>query len=460
MLGRIRIIFAIIVGKSAMYFSRMIGRQGSDLPGKIALRIAPNLLKTLAAHVQGDIFVVTGTNGKTTTSNMIAAVFQEQGKRYVHNRVGANLLTGVTTAFIEKTNVMGSRVFETAVLESDEAYVPILFQHLHPRRLLITNFFRDQLDRYGEIDQIIEKICQAVQQHSVELLLNADDPLIANFQEKTGQPCLYYGFAPTDYDTFLSSENREGRYCVRCGTKLLYHCYHYAQLGQYECPNCGIHNPMRDYTADQLDLSQGIHMEVNGMILRSPYEGFYNAYNLLAAVALTQSAGYTNEVIERALNHFQPQQGRMESFQIQGKKTVLILVKNPAGFEQVLMMLQNHRQPKKVFLVLNDNAQDGHDVSWIWDVGIENIFQEETARIRQLVCGGLRSGDMAVRMKYAGFPTEIIQLAETLEEGIQMILCESDSKDMAYYVICNYTALAPCRSILVKMQDQERRATC
>lgn len=460
MIGQIRKIVAVAAGKWIRMASRMAGRQGSDLPGKIALRIDPNLLRELADCVQGDIFMVAGTNGKTTTSNMIASVFREQGLYYVHNQIGANMLTGITTAFIEKTNWRGNRTFDTAVLETDEAYVPIVFQHLHPRRLLITNFFRDQLDRYGEIDLIIERIRQAVASHQVELLLNADDPLVVDFAEKAGQKSLYYGFAETDYDTVFSNGNREGRYCVRCGAQLHYHCYHYAQLGKYECPVCGAKNPPCDYVADQLDLHEGVEMEVNGIVLQSPYEGFYNAYNLLAAVALTKSAGYEDEVIERALNHFQPQQGRMESFHIQGKEPVLILVKNPAGFEQVLMLLQNHPQKKRVFLVLNDNTQDGHDVSWIWDVGVETIFQNDMAQIQQLVCGGLRSGDMAVRMKYAGFDTERIELADSLENGIRRILQNEDTEEMAYYVICNYTALAPCRSILVKMQEQGGKAVC
>ena len=150
----------------------------------------------------------------------------------------------------------------------------------------------------------------------------------------------------------------------------------------------------------------------------------------------------------------------MESFDIGGKKAMLILVKNPAGFEQVLMMLQNHQQPKKVFLALNDHVQDGIDVSWIWDVDMEEIFQEETTEIRQLVCTGSRSGDMAVRMKYAGFRQEMIQVAETFEAGIQMLLAGDEMEEVNHYFICNYTTLIPCRSILVKMQEQEKKAVC
>lgn len=455
-INRLRCTLAIILGKTAMYSSRLLGRQGSDIPGRIALKIAPGLLRYLAAHVTGDIFMVAGTNGKTTTSNMIASVFEEAEVSYVHNRAGANMLTGITTAFIEKTNLTGSRRFDTAVLETDEAYIPVVLKHLRPRYLLITNFFRDQLDRYGEIDQIIEKIRNAVRDYKVDLILNSDDPLIADFQEKTGVNCRYFGFARTDYDTLMSSSNREGRYCVRCGTQLEYDLYHYAQLGQYHCPQCGSSNPEAEFTADQLQLSDGIEMEVNGIVLESTYEGFYNAYNLLATVALTKSAGYSDADIQHALNHFRPQQGRLEAFSINGKETVLILVKNPAGFEQVLMMLHTHPQPKKVFMVLNDNTQDGHDVSWIWDVGVETIFENGTANIRKLVCGGLRSGDMAVRMKYAGFDPGIIDLADSLEAGVEKIVMdEKDPDDMRYYVICNYTALAPCRTVMDKMKDEE-----
>ncbi|MDD3023573.1 MAG: Mur ligase family protein [Syntrophomonadaceae bacterium] len=231
-MDKIQVFIAVLVGKLAIVMSRMLGNQGTDFAGRIALKIYPEILEKLAGNIKQGIIMVTGTNGKTTTSNMVAAILKAKGYTLVHNQAGANMISGITTAFIAASNLLGNKEFDYALLETDEANVPLLLKRTNPQYLLITNFFRDQLDRYGELDHTINLIKSAVKDSRIKLLLNADDPLSAHFQKENSLQCWYYGFDDTVYDTNKSTESREGRYCVFCGCEINYKRFHYAQLGQ------------------------------------------------------------------------------------------------------------------------------------------------------------------------------------------------------------------------------------
>ena len=447
---KLRKTVAILVGKMLINLSRMLGNQGSNLPGRVALKIYPPLLGELAQNTYKDSFIITGTNGKTTTTNMVAEIFKANGSSYVHNQAGANMLSGITTAFIRQTNFSGRRFHDYALLETDEANVPLLLTVIKPRLILITNFFRDQLDRYGELDITINLIKEAVRDTDIELLLNADDPLQSHFSKETGLSCQYYGFGDTDYDSFNGAESREGRYCVFCGHELDYQRYHYAQLGQYHCSQCNNHNPKSQFIGHELLMNPHIHMQVNDIVLESPYQGFFNAYNILAAVSLARLAGIEAQIIKIALANFQPRAGRMEAFNIGGKRTILVLVKNPTGLNQSLAMLGQDKADKNLFIALNDNAADGRDISWIWDAEMELIADCE-ARVKRVICSGQRSGDIAVRVKYGGYNTENIIINTSLKEGIEMAI-GMDSE--VSYILCTYTALFASRKILAKMQKK------
>lgn len=443
---------ALLVGKTLILFSRLLGNQGSNFPGRLALRIYPGLLHDLAARVEGQVILVTGTNGKTTTANMIAAILRENGSTFVHNRAGANMLTGITTAFIECTNLRGNRVFDYALLETDEANVPLVFKHSRPGLVLVTNFFRDQLDRYGELDYTVRTIRAAVQGSGATLLLNGDDPVMTHFLDLEKVNIKYYGFAPSAYDSRESLESREGRYCIRCGQELRYDNYHYAQLGQFRCPGCGNRNPTLDFTARDLQLNEGIGFRVNDLIILSPYRGFYNAYNALAAVSVGLALGVDKKSIRRALKAFKPQAGRMETFQLGNKRATLILVKNPTGLNQALLTLSQDPAGKDLFLALNDNVADGRDISWIWDADLELIAGEAKEQIGKIVCSGLRSGDMAVRCKYAGFSPDHLILEADLKKGIVETL---QGENEVVYLLSTYTALFQCRKILEQMEKSQ-----
>lgn len=449
-MNTIRKVIAILTGKLIIKVSRVVGNQGTDFAGRIARKIYPSILIDLGKNIQEEIFIVTGTNGKTTTSNMIAEMLKCKDYRYVHNKAGANMMSGISTAFIKESNITGNRKFDYAVLETDEANVPLLLKEVSPRVVLITNFFRDQLDRYGELDHTINLIKDAVRDTEVELVLNADDPLVSHFHNETGLHCWYYGFEKTRYDRFESKESREGRFCVFCGHELEYERYHYAQLGKFTCPNCGNQNPKRNFTGSELEMNPLISFRVNDIDINSPYQGFYNAYNILAAVSLAKLVGIQDEAVKKAIASYQPRAGRMESFVINGKQVVLILVKNPTGLNQSLGMLRQDPAYKDLFIALNDNAADGTDISWIWDAEVE-VIADPDARIQKVVCSGQRSGDMAVRVKYCGFDIEDIIIESSLQTGIEMAVERNEEKS---YILSTYTVLFECQRILQKLQEK------
>ncbi|SHG49629.1 UDP-N-acetylmuramyl tripeptide synthase [Thermosyntropha lipolytica DSM 11003] len=442
----LRKIIAIMLGKIVWFILKILGRQATVLPGRVARLIDRDILKKLSRNISEEIIVITGTNGKTTTSNMLAGILKEKGYRIVHNQAGANMLTGITTAFIKETDIKGRKKHHYAILETDEANVPLLLNEVKPRMILITNFFRDQLDRYGELDHTVRLIKESIKGKSLELVLNADDPMVAHLASDTGATAWYYGFSDTDYDSLESRESREGRYCIFCGHEISYRRYHYAQLGSFFCPKCGYHNPEPHFTGYDLSLQGGISLRINDLKITSSYQGFYNAYNILAAVAAAKLLGIENEVIEQAIKKYLPPSGRMETFIINGKPAVLVLVKNPTGLNQTLHTLQYDKRSKDVFFALNDNAADGRDVSWIWDADVEMI---NDINYKMVICSGKRSGDIAVRMKYAGVDSERIIIRTLLKEGIEEAL---RSEGETAYILSTYTALFACRDILQELQ--------
>lgn len=441
-----RQITAIIAGKLIIWLTRLAGNQGTVLPGRIARRICPDILNILGKNINYEIIAVTGTNGKTTTSNMIAQILKEKGYTVVHNKAGANMLAGITTAFIEASNIKGNKFYDYALLETDEANVPLLLKELSPRLVLITNFFRDQLDRYGELDHTINLIKDAVRNTKTELVLNADDPLVAHFHKETGLHCWYFGFDDTPYDTCESTESREGRYCVFCGAEICYESYHYAQLGKFYCPNCSNQNPPVNFKGKDLHMNPELEFKVNDIHIISPYQGFYNAYNILAAVSIAKLVGIQDEIVSKAIEHYKPQAGRMEHFIIDNREAILILVKNPTGLNQSLEAVKSDLSSKNMFFALNDNAADGRDVSWIWDANIETILETDVLKV---VCSGQRSGDIAVRLKYCGVDKDNIIIKSNLREGIETAVNGDGERT---YILSTYTALFECRKILLKLQ--------
>lgn len=441
----LRRVLAVWAAKTAEKISvQVFHRQGVTWAGKIALAICPNILGELSRQVKKDIFVVCGTNGKTTTNNLLAAALKEEGFRVICNRTGSNMLNGVAAAFVLSAGWNGKIDADYACIEIDEASTRRVFPFFKPDYMVLTNLFRDQLDRYGEIDLIMDILKESIQSApKMKVIVNGDDALSAYLAKDSGNAYLAYGISrPVQRETV--QEIREGRFCKCCGSVLEYDFYHYSQLGSYHCSKCGFKRPELSYDATDISLDKGLAFMTEGRRFSTSYRGFYNIYNLLAAYSAARAAGVSLEHFQQMLDRFRPENGRMETFSIRGTEVLLNLAKNPAGFNQNITAVLEDSSPKDVIIAINDNMQDGIDVSWLWDVDFDRL---QSAAIESMTASGLRCYDMGLRLKYAGMQAEI---EGDIEKAIDKKL-ENGCKNL--YVLVNYTALFGTRNILKKMEE-------
>ncbi|WP_242868760.1 Mur ligase family protein [Desulfotomaculum copahuensis] len=528
-----------------MWLVRVLGRgKGSSLPGMVALKLDPQILRRLARQPRRGVLMTTGTNGKTTTNNMIARVVSAAGYSTVVNTEGANLITGVTAAFLKRATVTGRVDCDYALLEVDEASFPRVTRQVRPGIVVITNFFRDQLDRYGELDKTITLIKDALQDMpgdgsypgqldqsslagnglfadgplsgqpgpavtdasgnatrtgkdgpgaalpaagagtdepsgavhrdgrestvpvegipcpaATRLVLNADDPLVAQFAQTTGLTAVYYGLGAHAGVSRQAAAAREAKFCPRCGSELVYAYYHYSQLGNYHCPGCGFTRPeaavegLEAHAAGTAGACR-IRFPGGGRSLVIPVHGLYNLYNGLAAFTAGLLLGIDPDTIIAALGAYTPATGRMERFNYRGKKTVLLnLVKNPTGFNEGLAALLAMDGPVDVLIAINDNDADGRDISWLWDVDFE-VLEEGHRPVAQFVCTGLRGAEMGVRLKYAGVPVDKIRVCDSLTDAVRLVL---DGPGRAACLLATYTALWPVERILSGYAEREQK---
>ena len=442
---KIRKLLAIWAAKAAGAGCKMMGRQGVTWAGKIALKIYPQILTELSKEVRKGIFVVCGTNGKTTTNNMLCAALEAEGQKVVCNHTGSNMLNGVVAAFALGAGLNGHIDADYACIEVDEASTRHIFPRMKPNYMVMTNLFRDQLDRYGEIDitmNILEEMIRTVP--DMKLIVNGDDALSAYMAMDSGNPCVYYGISrPVMRNE--TNEIREGRFCKKCGERLQYSFYHYSQLGDYQCPKCGFKRPVPDYDAEDVKVGDQLSFSVEGNRIVANYRGFYNVYNILAAYAGIRTAGFKAEHFMDMLKNFNPENGRMEQFRIKGAGVTLNLAKNPAGFNQNISAVMQDTNPKDVIIAINDNAQDGIDISWLWDVDFDRLGEDS---IRSVTVSGIRCQDMRLRLKYVDIPSI---LESDVEKAIRDRVADGTGN---LYVLVNYTALFSTRNILKKLEGE------
>lgn len=443
----IRRLTAIWAAKATGALCKRMGRQGVTWAGKIALKIYPPIMEELAKEIKKDIFVVCGTNGKTTTNNMLCAALESEGQKVICNHTGSNMLNGAAAAFVLGAGLDGHVHADYACIEVDEASTKHIFPRIHPNYMVMTNLFRDQLDRYGEIDitmDILEKMIKT--EPKLQLIVNGDDALSAYLAMDTGNPVVYYGISKpvVKNDT---NEIREGRFCKKCGEKLDYSFYHYSQLGDYKCPKCGFARPVPNYDAYDVEIGETLSFSVEGKRLSANYKGFYNVYNILAAYAGVRTAGFKADHFNDMLKNFNPENGRMEQFDIDGTHITLNLAKNPAGFNQNISAVMQDTTEKDVIIAINDNAQDGIDISWLWDVDFDR-FKEES--IHSITVSGIRAQDMRLRMKYVEIPSMLEADVETAIRSRVKDGCKN------LYVLVNYTALFSTRNILKKLEEEQK----
>ena len=419
------------------------------MPGRIALTICPTLLSTLSKNVK--VIAVTGTNGKTTSSRIIEEAFSEQNLSYFANRSGANLLSGITTEFVMNSSLLGKARKEYAVIECDEAAAVRVFPQLHPKVIVVTNLFRDQLDRYGEVTHTLSNIRTAAGSvPEATLCLNADCSLTASLATDLPNPVRYFGI---DKDALPSAEKpvvSDATHCIKCKTEYIYHYITYGHLGGYECPKCGYRRKKADYAVTKV-LHQGSdrsNVQMNLLGYDTPVEinlpALYNVYNAAGAIAAIMEMGFSADEAVKAVGNFQCGFGRMEKFSLGGGAR-LMLAKNPAGCSQILEFLKEVKNPFILVLCLNDRSADGTDVSWIWDVDYE-VLSTLTINLKEIFVSGDRAADMHIRIKYAGFPEDRI----FEERDYELLVQKLSAVDELIFIIPTYTAMLDLRKTLIR----------
>lgn len=439
-----RKLLAVWAAKLASVVGRLVGKKSSASPGVLALKICPDLVSRLRKNIKRGVIVTCGTNGKTTTNNLLNTALQKCGYTTVCNNLGANMLGGIATTFAQACNLLGSFKADYAVLEIDEASARRVFKYIKPDYMLITNLFRDQLDRYGEIDITVDLLNEAIDMAGdVKLILNGDDPLTARFGED--RDAVYFGISEQVLPQ--TDETKEGRFCAKCGEEQEYNYFHYSQLGDYYCPHCGNKRPHIDYAATDVDLSSSMKFKVGDKQIDVNYRGFYNIYNILAVYSAMMTMGIDNVDFNTVLRDYKPQIGRMELIPIGGKPFILNLAKNPAGFNQAIQTVLLDKRRKDVIVAINDLANDGRDVSWLWDVDFDKLGE---ANLSTLTTTGIRMYDISLRFKYAEVAVDIIN--PDMKSALKK--CLENSEAEVCYVLVNYTALYPTQTTMLEVQKE------
>lgn len=458
----LRSAFAQGLGRACAWGLTMLAhRNASQLPGRVALAADPHIMASLAHKLTHGTIVVCGTNGKTTTTNIVASAAEKSGACVLCNRAGANMAPGVVAALLPKSSA------DWAIIEADELSTIQILPALRPKYLVLLNLFRDQLDRAGEIDRVQDVIVRALAASpETTLVACGDDPLVmgvARRASEAGTSVLSFGIAQ---DLGLAPDRvPEARFCQVCGAELRYSYRTYAQLGAFACPRCDFSRPELDIFATECKVDQhGVSFALAGKLASSKFDtkvhanfgGIYMVYNLMAAFIAARLAGVTPEQFQQALDVYNPQNGRLQHFTIGGREVVLNLAKNPTGFNQNLSLMSADPRKKAVLICINDNYNDGKDVSWLWDVDFERLATSEDD-VSQCFVGGHRANDMQVRLKYAGRTSTICtQVSEALEALDTHDAGAADKQPL--YVLTNYSALWPAKAELERLQAAEGRA--
>jgi lipid II isoglutaminyl synthase (glutamine-hydrolysing) len=449
-----RVGLTVMLTKCAAGLSRLTGRgQGQALPGLVAERFDPDLAAKLVRNLSHGVILITGTNGKTTTTKLVASMLEANGERVLTNNTGSNLKRGVTSALIAGSNWRGQlRNYTIGLFEVDEASMPKVASQLHPRAIVVLNLFRDQLDRYGELDTTAAMLGRGIASTNAELHLNADDPLVASLARYASAPEKVYFFGIEGLPVGVGlGENTaiDSDRCPICNTRLEFSRVFYAHIGHYRCVNGHFPRPHPSVAVTGVD-SAGVDgtqfsVAMNGKRREVflPIPGTYNLYNALAALSIANSLGLDQRVSVDALTTFMPAFGRVERIEVDGRILYLLLIKNPAGFTQVLQTFLIGQTGARVLMAINDLAADGRDVSWLWDVPLEALAPAQPA----IIATGIRASDMALRLHYAGIEADLV---DGFEPAIQQLL-DTTPVGATAYLLPTYTAMIAIRKVLSKL---------
>jgi UDP-N-acetylmuramyl tripeptide synthase len=427
--------------------SRRTGRGGTTAPGRLLLRVQPDAIERLGRRLDDGAVCLSATNGKTTTASMLAAILERAGETVVHNRAGSNMHWGIATALLDAGRERG----ELGLFEVDEAWLPQVARQLDPRALVLCNLFRDQLDRYGELEAIADRWAELVAERDgrSQFVLNADDPLVADLgRERSG--VTYFGVEDDSLALPELQHAADSKHCRNCGHAYEYEAVYLGHIGRYLCPNCGRRRPDAHLAAEHVRLNgmNGSEIDVRApsgrTTIKLPLPGLYNVYNAMAAAAAGLTLGASLEQVRAGLEGMSAVFGRVERIPIEGRLVSILLVKNPAGANEVLRTLTLEDGQVDLWLALNDKIADGRDVSWIWDADFELL----RGRVRRATCSGTRAEEMALRLKYAGIDAQV-EVDRNLGRSLDAAVRDRDG-GAPLFALPTYTALLELRDLLAE----------
>jgi len=447
-------LLANAAGKLARLGLQLGGRGGTALPGLVALTIDPDFIAAVGRELTHGVVLVSGTNGKTTTARMLSDIVRATGWAPIHNRSGSNLERGIAGALLADSSWRAEPSGDIGMFEVDEASLPLVLERIAPRVVLVTNLFRDQLDRYFEIDQLARRIGDAIARLDprATCVLNADDPIVAMLGERHRGPIVYFGVDDPTVGGRVPQAISDATRCPRCRAPLRYERVVLAHEGDWSCASCGLTRPERDVSATHVALTAvSSEIQLRTAVasafdpVRVPVAGLYNAYNALAALAVARALDIALPTAALAIANFRPAFGRLEQVTVDGRELRLILVKNPAGFNAAIgALLETDRRPR-LLAALNDRDADGRDVSWIWDADFETL----APAVEHAVVTGIRSRDLANRLKYAGVARERIEVVDQWGSAIDRAIGAAPQGGEVI-VLATYTAMLALRGELAR----------
>lgn len=432
---------SIVLSKFFSKLSRFLFKGGTNFPGRIALAIDKNILKEVAKNYK--VILVTGTNGKTTTTSMIYNILKDDGKILITNNSGANLLPGIVATFISNYKFTNKNNEKFAVIEVDEANLKFITNYIKPDIIAITNLFRDQLDRYGEVYTTLNILLEGIKKTpDSTLILNGDESLLGSLN--LPNPIKYYGFKTSINSDNKIDINADAKFCKVCKSPYKYNFITYNHLGDFYCDNCGYSRSELSFGVDKIiEVShKGSSVIINGEEYYINQPGTYNIYNALCAFSIAKYYDVSSQIISSSLSKQQSSFGRQETINVEDKILKIILVKNPAGYDEALNTLTFSNDTMDIAFLLNDNYADGTDVSWIWDVNFEKIV---SLNVNKILVSGTRLYDMAIRLKIAGLDTSKFNICDDYENLLSNII---NSQEKEIYILATYTAMLSFRKFL------------
>lgn len=435
--------FIILAMKILNLILKICHKNGGNFLGKIAFDWNPEIFKYF--KVKCPVIAVSATNGKTMTNNCIGYTLKTAGYKVVSNVEGNNMETGILSTILKNCTLTGKIKADYLVFEVDESYIPVVFKDFRLDTLVILNFFRDQLDRNGEVESLILRINEFLKTYNGNLVLNNDDPNVARLGQAnpSNQNVYYFSVDKYQFATEEIKEAGEGKFCPFCKTRLEYEYYQYSHVGKFKCPNCNFGDNEIYKLATNVDLKNRC-FDIDGNTYKINGNSIYLIYNYTAVYSVCSLYNISNDVVKKSFSTFALNNGRLEEIKINGVPTIINLAKNPTGSNVSLRILNEDDSEKDLLFVLNDNIADGFDVSWIWDINFNNLNN-----VSRIVTSGTRAYDIAIRIKTSGFPVEKIEPYLNLEDAIKALYRTSVKK----YVIANYTSLQPTRHELKKFDE-------